>query len=68
MTPARPGPGSDALRGTLTYYRDLGVAELYLDERSKEHEEKEISANVNRVAGDVAEGSAAAAQVAPASS
>ena len=34
MTPARPGPGSDALRETLAYYRDLGVAELYLDERS----------------------------------
>lgn len=30
MTPARPGPGSDALRETLAYYRDLGVAELYL--------------------------------------
>jgi uracil-DNA glycosylase family 4 len=30
VTPARPGPGSDALRETLAYYRDLGVAELYL--------------------------------------
>jgi DNA polymerase len=36
VTPARPGPGSDALRETLAYYRDLGVAELYLDERSEE--------------------------------
>ena len=36
MTPARPGPGSDALRATLAYYRDLGVDELYL-ERSEEH-------------------------------
>jgi uracil-DNA glycosylase len=30
VTPARPGPGSDALRETLAYYRDLGVTELYL--------------------------------------
>jgi uracil-DNA glycosylase family 4 len=30
VTPARPRPGSDALRDLVAYYRDLGVAELYL--------------------------------------
>jgi uracil-DNA glycosylase len=30
LTSAPPGSGSDALRETLAYYRDLGVAELYL--------------------------------------
>jgi len=72
VTPARPGPGpgSDALRETLAYYRDLGVAELYLIPRavrasdsSEEHEE--FSASVNRAAGDAAAGNALAAQVAP---
>ncbi|MCM3875088.1 MAG: uracil-DNA glycosylase [Thermoanaerobaculia bacterium] len=67
MTPARPGPGSDALRETLAYYRDLGVAELYLEERSKEHEEK-ISLKVNRAGEIGAAGSAAAMQAEPRSS
>ncbi len=59
MTPARPGPGSDALRETLAYYRDLGVAELYVTPRRSEgHEEEEISANVNRAGGSAAAGSA----------
>ncbi len=48
MTPARP-PGSDALGETLAYYRDLGVAELYLEEKKEK-----ISAN-----GKAAEGAAA---------
>ncbi len=52
MTPARPRPGSDALRETLAYYRDLGVAELYLDERFEEHEE--ISNPPKRPASEVA--------------
>jgi uracil-DNA glycosylase len=43
VTPARP-PGSDALGETLAYYRDLGVAELYLDGRSEEHQD--FSANM----------------------
>ncbi len=46
MTPARP-PGSDALRETLAYYLDLGVAELYLDAGSEEHREEEIPLVVN---------------------
>jgi uracil-DNA glycosylase len=61
VTPARPGPGSDALRETLAYYRDLGVAELYLLPRSSE-EHEEFSANVNRAGGTAAAGSAAAVQ------
>jgi uracil-DNA glycosylase len=44
VTPARP-PGSDALGETLAYYRDLGVAELYLDAGSEEHQD--FSANMN---------------------
>ncbi len=68
MTPARPGPGSDALRETLAYYRDLGVAELYLDERSKGHEEKEISLKMNRAAGNAAAGTASAVPSAPSAS
>jgi uracil-DNA glycosylase family 4 len=61
VTPARPRPGSDALRETLAYYRDLGVAELYLlPRRSEEYED--FSANVNRAEGNAAAGSAAAAQ------
>lgn len=63
MTPARPGHGSDALRETLAYYRDLGVSELYLDERPKEHED--FSANVNMAEGNAAAGSAAASQAEP---
>ena len=47
MTPARP-PGTDALGETLAYYRDLGVAELYLDERSEEHRDF----SVNRKTGE----------------
>ena len=63
MTPARPGPGSDALRETLAYYRDLGVVELYLSpRRSDEHEEKEISLKVNR-AGENAAGNATALEL-----
>jgi len=62
VTPARP-PGSDALGETLAYYRDLGVAELYLDERSEEHED--FSANVNRARENAVAGSAAAAKAAP---
>ena len=42
MTPARP-PGTDALGETLAYYRDLGVAELYLDERSEEHRDFSVN-------------------------
>ncbi len=57
MTPARP-PGSDALRETLAYYRDLGVAELYLDARFEEKEK--ISLKVNRAAGKPAGASPAA--------
>jgi uracil-DNA glycosylase family 4 len=67
VTPARPRPGSDALRETLAYYRDLGVAELYLpsgaarsSDSSEEHEE--FSVNVNRVGGSGAAGNAPAAQ------
>src|ERR1035441_3519095 len=52
VTPARPRPRSDALRETLAYYRDLGVAELYLDERLEEHEE--ISNPPKRPASEVA--------------
>jgi DNA polymerase len=63
VIPARPGPGSDALREALAYYRDLGVAELYLPERFEEHQD--FSANVNRAGGDAVAGSAAAAQAAP---
>ena len=63
MTPARPRPGSDALRETLAYYRDLGVAELYLDDRFEEHED--FSANVNRAGGNAAAGSAPASSAAP---
>jgi len=44
VTPARP-PGSDALGETLAYYRDLGVAELYLEEK------EEISLKVKEAAG-----------------
>ena len=44
MTPARP-PGFDALGETLAYYRDLGVAELYVDGSSEEN--REISLMVN---------------------
>jgi uracil-DNA glycosylase family 4 len=68
VTPARPGPGSDALRETLAYYRDLGVAELYLTPSPglvafEEHEEKkEISLKVNRAGGNAAAGDGAAAQ------
>jgi len=67
VTPARPGPGSDALREALAYYRDLGVEELYLSPSpghaaSKEHEK--ISANVNRAGESGAAGSATAAQAA----
>jgi len=51
VTPARP-PGSDALGETLAYYRDLGVAELYLEEK------EEISLKVNRARGGVASGPA----------
>lgn len=61
MTPARP-PGSDALGETLAYYRDLGVAELYL-EKSEEHEKREISLKVNRAGGTAAAGIAPAAQL-----
>jgi DNA polymerase len=42
VTPARP-PGTDALGETLAYYRDLGVAELYLDERSEEHRDFSVN-------------------------
>ena len=42
MTPARP-PGTDALGETLAYYRDLGVAELYLDARSEEHRDFSVN-------------------------
>ena len=66
MTPARP-PGSDALGETLAYYRDLGVAELYLDARSEEKEEEEISANGKRAAANAAAGPAVTLPSAPAS-
>ncbi|MDL2718022.1 MAG: uracil-DNA glycosylase [Acidobacteriota bacterium] len=61
MTPARP-PGSDALGETLAYFRDLGVAELYLDGRFEEIEEekKKISLKVKREAGGAPAGDAAA--------
>ncbi len=70
MTPARPGPGFDALRETLAYYRDLGVAELYLTPSlgpaaSEEHEKREISLKGNRAGGNAAAGSAGAAQPEP---
>jgi uracil-DNA glycosylase family 4 len=69
VTPARPGSGSDALRETLAYYRDLGVAELYLLPRaSEEHGEKEISSNVNRAGGHGAAEAASPVQAAPQSS
>jgi DNA polymerase len=51
VTPARP-PGTDALGETLAYYRDLGVAELYLDERSEEH--RDFSVNRKTAKQDVA--------------
>jgi uracil-DNA glycosylase family 4 len=67
VTPARPGPGSDALRETLAYYRDLGVAELYLlPGASEEHEA--FSANVNRAAFNAAAGTASAVAPVPAAS
>lgn len=57
MTPARPGPRSDALRETLAYYRDLGVAELYLTPSSEPvafEEHEKISLKVNREGGSAA--------------
>jgi uracil-DNA glycosylase len=70
VTPARPGPGSDALRETLAYYRDLGVAELYLIpgavralDSPEEHED--FSANANRAGKNAAASSAAARQAEP---
>ena len=39
MTPARPAPAPTRCGETLAYYRDLGVAELYLDERAEEQRE-----------------------------
>lgn len=47
MTPARP-PGSDALGETLAYYRDLGVAELYLDEGFEEHEKISVKREIEK--------------------
>ena len=64
MTPARP-PGSDALGETLAYYRDLGVAELYLNVGSEEH--REISLKVWRETDSGVAGTAGAAPSAPAS-
>lgn len=57
---ARPvGPLTDL----LAYYRDLGVAELYLSPRTlEEHEEREISLKVNRATG---RGEAVAAAAVP---
>jgi uracil-DNA glycosylase len=65
----RPRSG-DPLTDVLAYYRDLGVAELYLSpEKSEEHEEKkkeeeEISLKVKRAGGSAATGNAQAAQAA----
>jgi uracil-DNA glycosylase len=64
VTPARP-PGSDALGETLAYYRDLGVAELYLEARPEEH--REISLEVKRETGSAVAGTAALVSSAPAS-
>jgi len=63
---ARPlGPLTDL----LAYYRDLGVAELYLSPRtSEEHGEKEISLKVNRAPGGAAAGGAPPVQAAAPSS
>ena len=78
MTPARPGTGSDVLRETLAYYRDLGVAELYLEQRFEEHQDSSAntdkkrkekdSLKVNRAGGHGPEDSAATVQGAPPSS
>ncbi|MGA7990239.1 MAG: uracil-DNA glycosylase [Thermoanaerobaculia bacterium] len=58
----RPG---DPLTDLLAYYRDLGVAELYLSpEKPEEHEEK-VSLKVNRAAGRGDAGTAAAAPPVP---
>ncbi|MEO8585779.1 MAG: uracil-DNA glycosylase [Acidobacteriota bacterium] len=65
MTPARP-PGSDALGETLAYFRDLGVAELYLDgdrDKDREEEEEKISLKVKRAAGGAEAGNASAMEL-----
>jgi DNA polymerase len=59
----------DPLTDLLAYYRDLGVAELYLSPRTlEEHEEKEISLKVNRAAARGEAGTAGAAHPLPAAS
>jgi uracil-DNA glycosylase family 4 len=60
----RPGPGNP-LTDLLAYYRDLGVAELYLsprtiEDRGRKEREEEISLKVNRAAGNGGAGTAAA--------
>lgn len=71
----------DPLTDVLAYYRDLGVAELYLapgapaqpapspgPAASEEHREREISLKVNRAAGGAAAGNAPPVQAAALSS
>jgi len=59
----RPRRG-DPLTDLLAYYRDLGVAELYLKARPEGHEEREISLRVKRAEGDAAAGNAPPTQAA----
>lgn len=62
---ARPvGPLTDL----LAYYRDLGVAELYLSPTSERHQEKETSLKVKRATGRGEAGTAAATLPAPSAS
>ncbi len=58
---ARP---DNPLTDLLAYYRDLGVAELYLSPVMSEEHEEEISLKVNRAGGDAAAGNAQASQAA----
>ena len=63
----RPRPVGP-LTDLLAYYRDLGVAELYLSPETSEKHEEKISLKVNRAAGGASPGNVPAAHTGPASS